>query len=523
MGYEILICLAGLVSGILIACQIPESGVLNYFIPLLLAGLASRLWRPKLPGMSRYGVLAWSLGFCCFFMVGWVSVLTNNYHPDKNRSPKTEILAKVVSYREVTENLGQLVVRITAVRNDSTWKKQIGKIVLLVKPDHSIAYHSGDVWKFGPLSIAPVSSKPSKNGFIPSRYWLSRGVRYEARLASGHARLISKNRYPSLVNFFGQWQNTLTQRIDHIQLSEASRALIKAMIFGDRSDISNETMNDFSKAGIIHVISVSGLHVGIIYFLISWLLKLMTLPGAKARSFISLSVVWLYAGITGLSPSALRSAGMITLFECARIGRRGTSSLEVLASTAIIHCLIDPYTVFSVGAQLSYLAVAGIFIWNPVVNPLLFKCNRISRYFMSTIAISLTAQSLIIPLLFFWFGWFPLYFLIGNIILLPLMVAAFYLGLVITLLDVAGMAIPLLYKFMDFLIELTMNGAAWLGNLPGNLVKPDGLIWADLVLYYMILLFIRSYWDKPDPQKVKRILAGAGLILFARFAGMQFS
>ncbi|MDD4645828.1 MAG: hypothetical protein PHY99_07560, partial [Bacteroidales bacterium] len=118
---------------------------------------------------------------------------------------------------------------------------------------------------------------------------------------------------------------------------------------------------------------------------------------------------------------------------------------------------------------------------------------------------------------------FPLYFLIGNIILLPLMVAAFYLGLVITLMDMAGLIIPLLCKVMDFLIGLAMNGAAWLGNLPGNLVKPDGLIWADLVLYYMILLFIRSYWNQPEPQKVKRMLAGAGLILFARFAGMQIS
>ncbi len=521
MGIQILVCLAGLVTGIMRACGIPDGHLINYLIPILLSVMASVLWKTGWFSVKRYHFFISLAGFSCFFLTGWILVSTNKFEPGDNGRGKSEIIATVVSYREVTEKMGQVVIRVTRERIGDDWEKRTGRMVLLVKPDPAVVYGPGDVWKFGPITILPVSSKPSKNGFIPSRYWISRGVRFEARLAAGKGRLLQKAGMPSLSGFFGQWQQRLSDRIDRISLSEPSRALIKAMILGDRSDVSTETMTDFSRAGIIHVLSVSGLHVGIIYFLIAWLLKRLAFLGAKARSLLSLAVVWLYAGLTGFSPSALRSAGMISLFEFARIGRRGTPGLEVLASTALIHCLIDPYTVFSAGAQLSYLAVAGIFLWNPVFNPLVNKLNRVARYFAGSIAISISAQSLITPVLLFWFGWFPLYFLIGNLVLLPVMVFGFYLGLIITILDIVSITIPILCKGMDLLIGLVSDGAGWLGNLPGNMFEPGGLLWADLILYYFILFSIRSYIDIPQPRIIKRILAGSGIILIFRYAGIQ--
>lgn len=523
MVSAILIGLVGLVSGILFACGIPDGRYLNYLFPLLMAVVASLLWKSARYVISRRKVFSILVEFFCFFLAGWISVSTNNYQPGENNSVPSEIAAKIVSYREVTNKLGQLVVRVRRERDGPSWKRKTGNMVLLVKPDQSVVYCPGDLWRFSQLTISEVSSKPAKNGFIPKRYWLSKGVRYEARMLPGNCRLLKPGRTPSLKSFFGRWQQTLSGRIDRIALSDASRSLVKAMILGDRSDIAASTMTDFSRAGIIHVLSVSGLHVGIIYFIVSWFLKKIGFLGARFRSLLCLCVVWLYAGITGFSPSALRSAGMISLFEFARIGRRGTPGLEVLACTAVIHCLIDPYTIFSAGAQLSYLAVAGIFLWNPVFNPLLLKLNRVARYFAGAIAISLAAQCLITPILLFWFGWIPLYFLLGNVVLLPLMVFGFYLGLVITVLDVVGLVIPLIYKVMDAIIGIVMNGAGWLGNLPGNLLKPESLIWPDLVLYYLILFFIRYYIDKPAPVKVRRMLAGTGLILIARYAGIMLS
>jgi competence protein ComEC len=520
MSYQLLICLSGLIFGILFSCGIPDGHLLKYLLPLATAVVASLLWKSSRVIFDRLKVFTIILGFCSFFLAGWISIAVNRYQPGENINGKTKIIGRVVSYREVTDKMGQLVVSVRKQQKGSGWENRTGKIVLLLRPDRSMHYRPGDLWEFGSLAISAVSSKPSKNGFVPSRYWISRGVQYEARLVARESRLLRLARLPSVTGFFSDWQQTLSDRIDRIDLSEPSRALVKAMVLGDRSDVSAATMTDFSRAGIIHVISVSGLHVGIIYFIIAWLLKGAGFLGPRFRSVIALLVVWIYTGISGFSPSALRSAGMITLFEVSRIGRRGTPGLEVLAGTAIIHCLIDPYTIFSAGAQLSYLAVAGIFFWNPVFNPILVKMGRVGRYFGGTIAISLAAQSLITPLLLFWFGWVPLYFLIGNIALMPLLVFAFYLGLGITVLDFTGLSINLFNKVMDVLISLVMSGAAWLGNLPGNLVKPENLVWTDLVLYYFLLFLIRFYLDKPHPDIVRRMLAGTGLLFFLRYSGM---
>ncbi len=520
MGYQILICLAGLISGILFSCGIPGGHQLSYSLPLLVAVAASLLWKSGELVVTRLRLLTIIMGFCCFFLAGWISVATNNFKPGDSLPGKAEIVGRIVSYRAVTPKMGQLVISVRKERIGAAWDNRTGNILLSLKPDTSLIFRPGDLWEFGSLTITAVSSKPSKNGFVPQRYWLSRGVQYEARLISRDSRLIRTSRLPSVVSFFASWQQKLCDRIDKIDLSDDSKALTKAMVLGDRSDVSAETMTDFSRAGIIHVISVSGLHVGIIYFIISWLLKGTGFLGPRFRSFFALLIVWIYTGISGFSPSALRSAGMITLFEVSRIGRRGTPGLEVLAGTAVIHCLLDPYTIFSVGAQLSYLAVAGIFFWNPVFNPVLSKMGKVGRYFSSSVAISLAAQSLIVPLLLFWFGWIPLYFLLGNILLLPFLVLAFYLGLVITILDFVGIAIPLINKGMDILIGWSVSGAAWLGNLPGNLIKPENLRWSDLVLYYFLLLSIRYYLDKPNPDKVKRMLAGTGLVFLVRYAGI---
>jgi len=519
MGSEILICLTALVAGILFACKVPGDHLLGYLVPLILAAIASVLWRFK-PFSFRPRQLAFLLiGFPSLFFAGWILVSTNYFHPGKSTTGQSEIIAKVVSYRQVSEKSAQLVVRVRQERVNGIWEKRTGKIVFMIKPGtNTNIYVVGDTWRFGPVTIKAVSPFPAKNGFIPSRYWLSRGVRYEAWLSAGKGSLLVKNRLPSLKGYFLSWQQSLAERINRMPLSEPSRSLLKAMVLGDRTDVADTTINDFSRAGIIHVLSVSGLHVGIIYFLVSWLVRRIRFVGSLFQSTLVLLVVWLYAGVTGFSPSALRSAGMISLFEFARVGRRGTPGLQVLGSAAIIHCLVDPYTIFGAGAQLSYLAVAGIFLWNPVFNPILTRMGRIPRYFAGTIAISLSAQCLIIPVLLFWFGWFPLYFLLGNLFLLPLMILGFYLGLLITLFDFAGLYIPLTGKGMDFLIDVAMKGAGLLGNLPGNLFEPEGLVWSDLVLYFFVLLMGRSYWDNPDPNKIKRLLVGTGLIFLARYA-----
>jgi competence protein ComEC len=288
-------------------------------------------------------------------------------------------------------------------------------------------------------------------------------------------------------------------------LSSDSSGLLAAMLFGDRKQLDKDLVNEFSQAGIVHVLSVSGLHVGIIYLVINWLLKRFIILPGKLRPLAAMACVWFYTGLTGLSPSACRAAGMISLFAVSGMLGRNLRGIEILASTALLHCLIDPWVVFSCGAQLSYLAVGGIFIWLPYYSRSQ-KGSWLKRKIVESCGVSLSAQSLLIPVLIYWFGWFPLYFLIGNLILMPLMVACFYAGIALVIVDLAGIDIGFANILLDMPIAVSIKGSEILGHLPGNQVylKPPDLIW--VLLYYGCFTFLLTYLNAPAAAKWKKFV-----------------
>ncbi|MFO7615685.1 MAG: ComEC/Rec2 family competence protein [Bacteroidales bacterium] len=506
MGRPLSLSLAGLAAGILAG-----SGLLSPFFALLI-GLAVML--PIALPLTRR--IYWQEAFQAVLTIllilsltgsaGWLSMRLGRYDAAQPDPPGAFIQGRVAAYRAVNERLGHLTVKVLREWDGARWRVKCGKVLLLVRPGNQ-AYRQGDTWVFGPLTLEKVPESSPNSTFKPARYWFSRGVGYQGWLNDGRARPDKPCRQLPFAERFKRWQQLFSDRIAAMPVSRDCAGLLSAMILGDRSDLDPELRNEFSRAGIIHVLSVSGLHVGIIYLILK---KLFFLIGLKRRrlpiSALSLLLVWAYVGLTGSGPSAVRAGGMITIFEIAWLMKRNNNGLQVLGAAGFIHLAIDPYTLFSAGAQLSYLAVAGIFTWSPVfkgLKNLRFPFNKIS----GPITVSISAQSLLLPPLIFWFGWFPVYFLAGNLLLVPVMIAAFYLGIALFLMDLAGIQPGFLYVVVDRLVELAVKGASILGNLPGNILEPSGLWAADIPFYYLILLLLRSYFQRPDSLKVMLILA----------------
>jgi ComEC/Rec2-related protein len=513
MGPSILISLIGLVAGILVATGIPASHRLLFLVPLVVVALALRLWNPVAYRPMLRSLLPVMPAFPVFFLTGWISVTTTFFNPNPMPSVPVAMTGRILDCRELSEKSTRLVVRMTRLSIRDSSSRAAGRIVLMVRPAPGVVFHPGETWWFGPVSIRRITGEPAANGFVPDRYWLSRGIRYEAWIPGGKAGLIRPSGFGSPGQFFARWRDHLSDGIDKMSLSSQSKSLVKAMILGDRSGVEQTTLDNFSKAGIIHVLSVSGLHVGIVYLIVTTILKVIPFIGFRVRTSMALCGVLAYAGLTGFSPSALRASGMILLFGVAGISRRGTSGFAIWGAMALIHCLIDPYALFSAGAQMSYLAVAGILLWNPVIVRLQRNQNRILRYLTVSVGISLAAQCLILPVMLFWFGRIPLYFLAGTVILLPVMIISFYMGLGIVLFHMAGCWLPFAGKALDAMVAFAVGGAERLGNLPGNIFQPKGMEWPDLVMYYFIVLSVRYFIKKPDQAILKRLLAGTILLL----------
>ncbi|SFU27769.1 competence protein ComEC [Pustulibacterium marinum] len=204
-------------------------------------------------------------------------------------------------------------------------------------------------------------------------------------------------------------------------LSGDNLAITEALFLGQRQHISKELYENYANAGVIHLLAISGLHIGIITALLGWLLyPLLFLKNGKIwRGSIIIALLWMFAVISGLSPSVVRSVVMFSLITIALHLQRPQQTLHTVFASAFLLIIWKPNFVFEVGFQLSYVAVIGIVIIQPEIQRYFNFRNLLGRYFVGIIATTLAAQLAVFPLTFFYFHQFPGLFFLGNFLLIP--------------------------------------------------------------------------------------------------------
>ena len=249
------------------------------------------------------------------------------------------------------------------------------------------------------------------------------------------------------------WAERLRAFIDGIPFpSEGTAPLLKALLTGDRSDLSRDTVRVFRESGGAHLLALSGLHIGILYLLLSRLLwPLGNTPRARR---IRYGLIVLSAGLftlmTGASPSIVRAFLFIFLNETARIACRPRDPLRILSTALLIQLVLTPSAIASLGFQLSYLAMAGIFLLFPVLDGWYPKGPRFDpvRKVWEAAALSISCQVFTGPLAWFRFHTFPTYFLLTNLFALPL--TTLLMGSAVTTLVLRG-----IHCCPGFLIQAT--------------------------------------------------------------------
>ena len=221
------------------------------------------------------------------------------------------------------------------------------------------------------------------------------------------------------------WADRLRHFIDGIPFPSAGTApLLKALLTGDRSGLSQDTVRVFRESGGAHLLALSGLHIGILYLLLTRLLwPLGNSPRARRLCYaLIVLAAGLFTLMTGASPSIVRAFLFIFLNETARIACRPRDPLRILSTALLIQLVITPSAISSTGFQLSYLAMAGIFLLFPILEGWYPKGSRYDpvRKVWEAAALSISCQVFTGPLAWFRFHTFPTYFLLTNLFALPL-------------------------------------------------------------------------------------------------------
>ncbi len=302
-----------------------------------------------------------------------------------------------------------------------------------------------------------------------------------------------------IIKFSHDSRNKLINQLRKNIKDESVFELSAALLLGYRANLDKEIMNTFSKTGTIHIISVSGLHVGIIFFVLQWLVRKTRVVKSKIiESIILIGSIWFYSLLTGLPPSVCRCSTMISFGIIARLIDQKTSAFNMLAGSALILLSIDTNMLFDIGFQLSYLAVTGILYLQKWIENLIYIKNKYIHQFWVLIAVSIAAQLFTLPLCLYYFHQFPNYFIPANLFAIPLSSIALYT----TILSIIVSPFEWLVNLCDFILKwsiLLMNKClSIIAKLPYSVTdniyidRIESIIMCVYILLF-ILLFVHQY------------------------------
>lgn len=354
-------------------------------------------------------------------------------------------------------------------------------------PGKALVYFKGDILQAGDQMYLPFVLKPifpDSTTLQPwQAYYLRQHYFYRAYFDPDYGKIVSKGNF----NWFQGLQSNLAQLVP-TQIS--SQGLIKGLLLGDRSGLDPSTKEDLQKAGVIHVMAISGLHVGIIY--LALLLLVQQQRADKANGWISVSilaVVWVFIFVSGVKPSAIRAGVMVSFFEMARLLQRKNHPWNSLAAAALVMLIYDPWLIRDVGFQLSFGAVAGILLVAPLTDYLYRPSTKVIAFFYAALPVSFAAQVGVTPFLVHHFGTFHPYFLLGNFLVLPLVAVIVPLGMTILLLSVVWND-SFLWEVVDLLAELATRAGNFVASLPFAQVEGLYLPWQGIFIYWALVIVV---------------------------------
>ncbi len=376
------------------------------------------------------------------------------------------------------------------------WQSVRGRVIVYLDKTNTPLPDYGEVWLVAgqPRLIDP----PLNPGEFDYRRFLSFKGIYHQQYLRPFMRQVQgydpPNRLTAIANRVNRWADaTFTRRLG----TKPEYAVVNAMILGLRDDLDPTLYKAYAAAGAIHILSVSGLHVGVLFAVLSVLLgPLKRRKGGMIwYAVVQLSLLWFYALMTGFSAPVLRSAGMLTLLIMGDTVGRNQHPLNTLAASAFFILCAEPFALFSAGFQLSYLAVGGIMAWQPYLNQLFtFRYTWANRLWEIT-SLALVAQLITFPLAVYYFHQFPTYFLLVN----PMVMV---LADVLIKLSVATLSltwVPLLGDALGWLLW----SVAWLLNQTVLFTERlPASVWAGLTLSPVRLLLLYAL-----------IFAGASLFI----------
>ncbi|WP_245957642.1 ComEC/Rec2 family competence protein [Niabella yanshanensis] len=330
-----------------------------------------------------------------------------------------------------------------------------GNIIIYFKKDSiNASLRAGDRILIA-KDLQEIHNAGNPGGFDYERYALFNGITHQVYLTDKGYEKLPGNGLPWYQSWLLQSRNYVLSAIKAHIKGAKEQGLAEAMLIGYKDDLDKSLLQSYTNTGVVHVIAVSGMHLALLY----WLLNLLFAPLLRRKktkwlhAVLVLAFLWFFSLITGGAASIVRAAVMFTFITVGKQINRNASIYNILAVSAFCQFCYNPYWLWDVGFQLSYAAVLSIVVFYKPIYNLLFVKNKILHAIWQLAAVSIAAQILTTPIALYYFHQFPVYFLLSNLVVVPVSTVVLVATLVLVLLS------PI--KIIAAFIGSLLNGLIW--------------------------------------------------------------
>ncbi|MEQ9307677.1 MAG: ComEC/Rec2 family competence protein [Marinoscillum sp.] len=445
----------------------------------------------------------------------------NNFSNHYSHFPHADgFVGTITSDHNERKDYNRYEMEVNTVQVDSIQHFACGKIYLYIdKSAPRLRY--GDVLAVR-KSYFEVSSPKNPEEFNYRKYLSRQNIYAHAFISAMDYEIIDYQPPHWLLKFALGIRVAAQEKIQDFLPQEREQAIVSALILGIKDHLDNEVKLAYASAGAMHVLAVSGLHVGILYLLLQLLFKPWKdkTYGRFLFMVTSIVIIWMYALITGFSPSVVRAATMFSVVIVSKSFKRRSNIYNALGIAAFLLIVTNPFVIYAVGFQLSFAAVLGIVIIHPLIYNKLSFYNQTVDYVWSITCVSIAAQIATFPLTLLYFNQFPTYFLVSNLIVIPAAFVMFFGGIFMLLAGgIWAMAGKVLGFILQMFVSLVNEAMIALQHLPHPLFDWLYFDQVDVILVYGIILLLILAVTKYNFQLLK--LAAFCIMIFVSWSHVK--
>lgn len=493
---------------------------------LLILLLAFILWIFAFKKYHQYK-FRWINGFLLTIIFLTLGIIAFWYNSPLNRqnhytkfADTKAYLIKIESPFTETAKTYKSIGRVKAVftAKDSTWKTSNGRIILYFQKQDEFPLKYNDEIIYT-SKLTPIQGTQNPYAFDYGKYMRRKGISHQIFIKESDWKQVEYKRKFSLQSLAIKLRTKLLNIINNLQFESENKAVAAALLIGYDEYLDDNLRSLFAGSGAMHILCVSGLHVGIIFMLSNFLFGFLgKIPfGNELKTIIILAIIWFYTLITGLSPSVMRAATMFTFMIIGKLFNRKGNTYNSLAASALLLLLIDPNLIYNIGFQLSYGAVFAILYIQAKLFKLLYFKNILLSKIWALICVSIAAQIGTFPLAIYYFHQFPNYFLLTNLWVIPLAFIVITGGIIVLLIGLFGLSSSLLGIIASNFLNLSLislnKGVEVINQLPNAVSHNLSLAQSEVLLSYILLfsaitliLYRKRIWFFPMLSTVLLLL-----------------